>query len=127
MPLKSIAFAIAFALPVAAAVSAAVPTPAQSITARPAPVHALIALEAPLSPSDVMFGHSLHVAETGRFARDGHLYLAVTAPTESALEAFLQGIGQQDAAATALPRRWTGSTFEDLPASAVAGHAALNR
>lgn len=53
-----------------------------------------------LAPADVMFGRSLHVTQTDSFARDGRHYLAMRAPTRSALDAFLQGTGRATAPVT---------------------------
>ena len=58
------------------------------------PAAYLIETTEPLAPADVMFGRSLHVTQTDSFARDGKHYLAMRAPTRSALDAFLQGTGR---------------------------------
>ena len=59
-------------------------------------------VEAPsaLAPADVVFGRSLHVRQTDSFTRDGKHYLAFSAPTRSAFDAFLQGTGRSDARVT---------------------------
>ena len=51
----------------------------------------------PLAPADVVFGRSLHVTQIDSIARDGKHYLALRAPTRSALDAFLQGTGRATA------------------------------
>ena len=56
--------------------------------------------DGPLAPADVIFGRSLHVTQTDSIARGGKHYLALRAPTRSALDAFLKGTGRATAPVT---------------------------
>ena len=97
MPLKLVTAA---ALSVAAAASTFATDVHETARVVPQSQHYMVESVEPLAPADVMFGRSLHVTQTDSFARDGKHYLAMRAPTRSALDAFLKGTGRATAPVT---------------------------